>query len=127
MVLSPDGPALEIQMSWCVDVGKHAHGGGMREPDQRQGVAELKPVKGKVICAGTGQGNIAVLVMERVDVDSSDDLTAVLAQVTVLSDGECDPIGAGGSGPADHSLQPKIRWIPFHRSSRSVHLAFTAT
>ena len=41
--------------------------------------------------AGEGQGdlrghrpgNIAVLVMERVDVDSSDSLTAVLAQVTV--------------------------------------------
>ena len=57
----------------------------MREPDQHPGVAELKPAKGEVICAGTGQGNIAVLVMERVDVDSSDDLTAVLAQVTVWS------------------------------------------
>ncbi len=53
-----------------------------------QGVAELKPAKGEVICAGTGQGNIAVLVMERVDVDSSDDLTAVLAQVTVWSNSE---------------------------------------
>ena len=53
-----------------------------------QGVAELKPVKGEVICAATGQGNIAVLMMERVNLDSSDDLTAVLAKVTVWSNSE---------------------------------------
>ncbi|MGD0244602.1 MAG: hypothetical protein ABSB59_30345 [Streptosporangiaceae bacterium] len=53
-----------------------------------QGVAELKPVNGEVICAGTGQGNIAVLVVERVDVDSDDYLTAVLAQATVWANSE---------------------------------------
>jgi hypothetical protein len=53
-----------------------------------QGVAELKPFKGEVICAGTDQENIAVLVMERVDVDSSDYLSAILAQVTVWSNSE---------------------------------------
>ena len=53
-----------------------------------QGVAELKPVKREVMCAASGQGNIAVLVMERVDLDSSDDLTDVLAKVTVWSNSE---------------------------------------
>ncbi len=53
-----------------------------------QGVGELKPVKGEMICAGTGEGNIAVLVVERADLDSSDNLTDVLAQATVWSNSE---------------------------------------
>jgi hypothetical protein len=35
-----------------------------------QGVQDIKLVKGNVICAATDQGNIAVLTIERVDLDS---------------------------------------------------------
>jgi hypothetical protein len=50
-----------------------------------QGVSEIKPVRGGTFCAKTNQGNIAILVVQRIDVDSSDYLTATLAQVTVWS------------------------------------------
>jgi hypothetical protein len=44
-----------------------------------QGVTAVKPVQGGTFCAKTSQGNIAILVVQRIDVDSSDNMTATLA------------------------------------------------
>lgn len=50
-----------------------------------QGVGGVKPVPGHVICLKTGQGNIAILVVKHVDLDSNDDITDVTVQATVWS------------------------------------------
>ena len=51
-----------------------------------QGLTDLKLTRqGQVICAVTDKGNIAVLVVKRVDVDSSDNITDTLVQATVWS------------------------------------------
>jgi hypothetical protein len=51
-----------------------------------QGLSDLKPTRqGQVICAATDKGNIAVLVVKRIDVDSGDNITDTLVQATVWS------------------------------------------
>jgi hypothetical protein len=53
-----------------------------------QGVGSVKPIPGHVICLKTGQGNIAILVVKHVDLDSNDDITDVTVQATVWSTGQ---------------------------------------
>ena len=50
-----------------------------------QGVSGVKPVRGGTFCAKTNQGNIAILIVQRIDIDSNDYMTATLDQVTVWS------------------------------------------
>lgn len=53
-----------------------------------QGVSSVKPVPGRVICLKTGQGNIAILAVKNVDLDSNDDITDVTVQATVWATGQ---------------------------------------
>jgi hypothetical protein len=48
-----------------------------------QGVQYAKPVMRDTYCAKTDQGNIAILTIQRIDVDSTGDMTSVLVQTTV--------------------------------------------
>ena len=69
-----------------------------------QGVGSVKPVPEHAICLKTGQGNIAILMVKHVDLDSSDDITDVTVQATVWS----------RSSPAPSSLGqwPDKQWGP---------------
>jgi hypothetical protein len=53
-----------------------------------QGVSSVKPVPGHVICLKTGQGNIAILAVKHVDVDSNDDITDITVQATIRATGQ---------------------------------------
>jgi hypothetical protein len=53
-----------------------------------QGVGSVKPVLGHVICLKTGQGNIAILVVKHIDLNSNDDIDDVTVQATVWSTGQ---------------------------------------
>lgn len=48
-----------------------------------QGVQYAKPVMRDTYCAKTDQGNIAILTVQRIDVDSTGNMTSVLVQTTV--------------------------------------------
>lgn len=48
-----------------------------------EGVNDVKPVTGDIYCAKPDQGNIAIFVVQQINVDSSGDMTSTLVQATV--------------------------------------------
>jgi hypothetical protein len=50
-----------------------------------QGVSAAKPAAGSTYCAKTEQGNIAIIVVKRIDVDSSDTMIDTRVQATIWS------------------------------------------
>ena len=56
-----------------------------------QGVQYAKPVVNDTYCAKTDQGNIAILTVQRINVDGTGNMTSVLVQTTVWVDGTPNP------------------------------------
>jgi hypothetical protein len=52
-----------------------------------QGTSSVKPTVGSTICAKTGQGNIAIFTVQRIETDTNDSMTNTLVRGTVWATG----------------------------------------
>jgi hypothetical protein len=74
-------------VSWTANAGGAATPMACFNLIRTEGVTSLKPVANATYCVQTSQGNIAIVVVKRIDLDSSNNITDVLVQATIWTNG----------------------------------------
>lgn len=69
--------------SWTGNWQGTASAAACAELISTEGVSTVRPVTGDTYCAKSSQGNIAIFVVERINVDSTGAMTSTLVEATV--------------------------------------------